>query len=164
MKQAVALLRGRGLPPEDADENRVPLLSGFRWVLVDECLDVGPEQYELVAAIGGPSLEDDDERLGLSAVGDDDQNVYQRLTLAASDGSFLMRTSVSASTFSAAARRRIASTLRSGRGPRPRVAPFFDHLTNQQSGGACTPEVTCVRTGWGGSNSIGDQVLSSSRK
>ena len=74
MKQAVALLRGRGLPPEDADENRARLLSGFRWVLVDECLDVGPEQYELVAAIAGPSLEDGDERLGLFAV--DDQNVY----------------------------------------------------------------------------------------
>ena len=76
MKQAVALLRGRGLPPGDADENRARLLSGFRWVLVNECLDVGLEQYELVAAIAGPSLEDGDERLGLFAVGDDDQNVY----------------------------------------------------------------------------------------
>ncbi len=54
MKQAVALLRGGGLPPEAA-ENRARLLSGFRCVLVDECLDVGREQYEMVAAIAGPS-------------------------------------------------------------------------------------------------------------
>ena len=76
MKQAVALLRGRGLPPEDAVENRARLLSGFRWVLVDEHQDVGPEQYELIAAIAGRSLEDGDERLGLFTVRDDDQNVY----------------------------------------------------------------------------------------
>ena len=36
MTQAVEMLRGKGLPPEDADENRTRLLSGFRWVLVDE--------------------------------------------------------------------------------------------------------------------------------
>ena len=76
MKQAVALLRGRGLPPEDAVENRARLLSGFRWVLVDEHQDVGPEQYELIAAIAGRSLEDGDERLGLFTLRDDDQNVY----------------------------------------------------------------------------------------
>ncbi|MCY4119971.1 MAG: UvrD-helicase domain-containing protein [Acidobacteria bacterium] len=43
-------------------------------MLVDEYHDVGPEQYELIAAIAGPWL-DGDERLGLFAVGDDDQNV-----------------------------------------------------------------------------------------
>lgn len=44
-------------------------------MLVDEYHDLGPEQYELIAAIAGPSL-DRDERLGLFAVGDNDQNVY----------------------------------------------------------------------------------------
>lgn len=76
MQQAVALLRGSGLPEEDADENRMRLLRGFRWVLVDEYQDVGPEQFELIAAIAGRSLEDGDEKLALFAVGDDDQNVY----------------------------------------------------------------------------------------
>ena len=36
MRQAVALLRGQGLPPEEADEHRERLLAGFRWILVDE--------------------------------------------------------------------------------------------------------------------------------
>ena len=76
MQQAVEVLCGRGLPPEDAGEMRTRLLSGFRWVLIDEYQDVGPEQYALVAAIAGRSVEDGDERLGLFAVGDDDQNVY----------------------------------------------------------------------------------------
>ena len=76
MTQAVEMLRGKGLPPEDADKNRTRLLSGFRWVLVDEYQDVGPEQFALIAAIAGRSLEDGDGRIGLFAVGDDDQNVY----------------------------------------------------------------------------------------
>ena len=41
MRQAVALLRGEGLPPEEADEYRERLLSGFRWILVDEYQDIG---------------------------------------------------------------------------------------------------------------------------
>ena len=45
-----------------------------------------------------------------------------------------MKRSNGSSTFSAAARRRIASTLRSVAGPRPRVGLLFDHLTNQQPG------------------------------
>ena len=34
LKQASALLRGEGLPPEEADEFRTRLLAGFRWILV----------------------------------------------------------------------------------------------------------------------------------
>ena len=55
MRQAVALLRGDGLPPEEADEHRSRLLAGFRWILVDEYQDVGAEQYELIAALAGPN-------------------------------------------------------------------------------------------------------------
>ncbi|MDD5296462.1 MAG: RecQ family ATP-dependent DNA helicase [Rhodocyclaceae bacterium] len=75
-RQAVALLNGEGLPPEEADEQRDRLLSGFDWILVDEYQDIGPEQYELIAALAGRSLRDDDSRLNLFAVGDDDQNIY----------------------------------------------------------------------------------------
>jgi ATP-dependent DNA helicase RecQ len=74
--QAVALLKGEGLPPEEADEQRDRLLAGFDWILVDEYQDIGPEQYELIAALAGRSLKDDDARLNLFAVGDDDQNIY----------------------------------------------------------------------------------------
>ncbi len=76
LKQAIALLKGDGLPPEDADEQRDRLLAGFRWILVDEYQDVGPEQYDLISALAGRTLIDDDRRLSLFAVGDDDQNIY----------------------------------------------------------------------------------------
>ncbi len=76
LRQAVALLKGEGLPPEEVDEQRERLLGGFRWILVDEYQDIGPEQYELISALAGRTLQDEDGRLGLFAVGDDDQNVY----------------------------------------------------------------------------------------
>ena len=76
MRQAVALLRGEELSPEEADERRVRLLAGFRWILVDEYQDVALEQYELISALAGRTLEDDAGKLTLFAVGDDDQNIY----------------------------------------------------------------------------------------
>lgn len=74
--RAVALLNGTGLPPEEADEQRERLLAGFRWILVDEYQDIGAEQYELISALAGRTLRDQDAKLTLFAVGDDDQNIY----------------------------------------------------------------------------------------
>ena len=76
LQQAVALLRGADLPVEEADEQRERLLAGFRWILVDEYQDIGPDQYELISALAGRTLQDEERRLSLFAVGDDDQNVY----------------------------------------------------------------------------------------
>lgn len=76
MREAVALLRGDGLPPEDADEQRERLLAGFRWILVDEYQDIGPDEYDLISALAGRTLADEGDRLTLFAVGDDDQNIY----------------------------------------------------------------------------------------
>lgn len=76
LEQAVALLKGEGLPPDEADAQREQLLGGFRWILVDEYQDIGPEQYALIAALAGRTLQDDEGRLSLFAVGDDDQNIY----------------------------------------------------------------------------------------
>ena len=76
LKQASALLRGEGLPPEEADEFRTRLLAGFRWILVDEYQDIGPDQYELISALAGRTLSDADDKLTIFAVGDDDQNIY----------------------------------------------------------------------------------------
>ena len=76
LQQAVALLKGSNLSAEDADEQRERLLAGFRWILVDEYQDIGPEQYELISALAGRTLQDEDRKLSLFAVGDDDQNVY----------------------------------------------------------------------------------------
>jgi len=76
LQQAVALLKREGLPPEEADEQRDRLLAGFRWILVDEYQDIGPEQYELISALAGRTSQDEDGRLSLFAVGDNDQNIY----------------------------------------------------------------------------------------
>lgn len=74
--QAVALLKGTGLPPEEANEQRDRLLATFRWILVDEYQDIGPDQYELISALAGRNNAEEDARLSLFAVGDDDQNIY----------------------------------------------------------------------------------------
>ena len=76
LRDAVALLRGEGLPPDEADEYRGRLLAGFRWILVDEYQDIGADQYELISALAGRTLADEDDKLSLFAVGDDDQNIY----------------------------------------------------------------------------------------
>ncbi len=76
LRRAVDLLRGQGVPPEDADEQRARLLAGFRWILVDEYQDIAADQYELISALAGRTLEDDDGKLTVFAVGDDDQNIY----------------------------------------------------------------------------------------
>ncbi|MYA96560.1 MAG: RecQ family ATP-dependent DNA helicase [Nitrospinae bacterium] len=76
LRRAGKLLRGEGLPLEEADEQRERLLAGFRWILVDEYQDVGKEEYELISALAGRTLDDEDGKLTLFAVGDDDQNIY----------------------------------------------------------------------------------------
>ncbi len=76
VQQAVALLKGEGLPPGEADDQRARLLAGFRWILVDEYQDIGPDQYELISALAGRTLSSEDDKLSLFAVGDDDQNIY----------------------------------------------------------------------------------------
>jgi ATP-dependent DNA helicase RecQ len=76
MQDAIALLKGEGLSREEAEAQRETLLEGYRWILVDEYQDVGPEEYALIAAVAGRSVEDVDSRLSLFAVGDDDQNIY----------------------------------------------------------------------------------------
>jgi ATP-dependent DNA helicase RecQ len=74
--QAVGLLRGDGLSRHEAEALRETLIQGFRWLLVDEYQDIGPEEYALIGAVAGRSLEDPDLRISLFAVGDDDQNIY----------------------------------------------------------------------------------------
>ena len=74
--QAVALLRGDGLSRPEAEALRETLIQGFRWLLVDEYQDIGPEEYALIGAVAGRSQDDPDLRISLFAVGDDDQNIY----------------------------------------------------------------------------------------
>lgn len=76
IRDAVTLLGGDGLSKDEAEALRDTLIQGYRWILVDEYQDIGPEEYALIAAIAGRSLDDPDLRLSLFAVGDDDQNIY----------------------------------------------------------------------------------------
>ncbi len=76
LRRSVDVLRGDGLPPEEADERRERLLAGFRWILVDEYQDIAADQYDLISALAGRTLDDEDGKLTLFAVGDDDQNIY----------------------------------------------------------------------------------------
>jgi ATP-dependent DNA helicase RecQ len=74
--EATALLRGDGLLPEEADAHRDQLLAGFRWILVDEYQDIGNAEYELISALAGRTRTDEEGKINLFAVGDDDQNIY----------------------------------------------------------------------------------------
>ncbi len=74
--EAVRQLNGEGLSKTEAEAQRETLIEGYRWILVDEYQDIGPEEYALIAAVAGRTIEDEDLRLSLFAVGDDDQNIY----------------------------------------------------------------------------------------
>lgn len=73
---AVRQINGEGLSPSEAEAQREALIEGYRWILVDEYQDIGAEEYALISAVAGRSLDDPDQRLSLFAVGDDDQNIY----------------------------------------------------------------------------------------
>jgi ATP-dependent DNA helicase RecQ len=77
IKDAVKLVKGeKDIPGLEPDEQRDRLLAGYSHILVDEYQDIDENQYDLVSAIAGRSLAEDDGRLSILAVGDDDQNIY----------------------------------------------------------------------------------------
>jgi ATP-dependent DNA helicase RecQ len=79
--RAVQLLKGETTVLGDeaeleADEVRDRLLAGYRYILVDEYQDIDEDQYELIAALTGRTRSDDNNKLKILAVGDDDQSIY----------------------------------------------------------------------------------------
>ncbi len=75
--KATALLRGEALLPGMAgDAARERLLAGFQHVLVDEYQDIDEQQYDMISAIAGRTLNDGEQKLSVLAVGDDDQSIY----------------------------------------------------------------------------------------
>lgn len=74
--EAVRQLSPEGLTKSEAEAQRESLIQEYRWILVDEYQDIGPQEYALIAAVAGRTLEDVDLKLSLFAVGDDDQNIY----------------------------------------------------------------------------------------
>ncbi len=77
IKEATELLRGdKPLLGVDVDETRDRLLAGYRFMLVDEYQDIDAGQYQLISALAGRT-QDEENKLTILAVGDDDQNIYQ---------------------------------------------------------------------------------------
>ena len=73
LRDATRLLRS---DEANAFVTREQMLGRLNWMLVDEYQDIGEPEYELIAALAGKTLAEDDARLNLFAVGDDDQNIY----------------------------------------------------------------------------------------
>ena len=74
LENAVELLEGKGHAEGD-DDLREQLMRGYRYILVDEYQDIDEMQYRLVSALAGRTT-DDEGKLCIMAVGDDDQNIY----------------------------------------------------------------------------------------
>ena len=72
LTEASAALNEEG----DTGDAHDRLLQHYRYVLVDEYQDIGEEEYQFIAAVAGRSFKDEDARIQLLAVGDDDQNIY----------------------------------------------------------------------------------------
>jgi ATP-dependent DNA helicase RecQ len=77
IKTATAQLRKSELGDDIGPTiQRDRLLSGLRYLLVDEYQDINAEHYDLISALAGRSLNSEEDKLSLLAVGDDDQNIY----------------------------------------------------------------------------------------
>ncbi len=77
LRTATRLLTGKeDVPGVEPDEIRDRLLAGYRYILVDEYQDIDELQYDLISAIAGRTEKDEDQKLTILAVGDDDQNIY----------------------------------------------------------------------------------------
>lgn len=74
MSEAVELLEGKR-QVEGEDDLREQLMRGYRYILVDEYQDIDDLQFRLVSALAGRKAEEEG-RLCILAVGDDDQNIY----------------------------------------------------------------------------------------
>ena len=76
LNEASSYLEGQGAAEGEDNDLREKMLRGFRWILVDEYQDINEETYRLISALAGRSRKEQDEKLRLFAVGDDDQNIY----------------------------------------------------------------------------------------
>ncbi len=74
VEDAVHLLEGGGQATGE-DDLCEQLLRGYRYIMVDEYQDIDQMQYRLVSALAGRKA-DEEGRLCILAVGDDDQNIY----------------------------------------------------------------------------------------
>lgn len=81
IRDATRLLKAAETGSGDDDAPGAPIqrdrvLSGLRFLLVDEYQDVNADHYGLISAVAGRRLPNDEDRVALMVVGDDDQNIY----------------------------------------------------------------------------------------
>ena len=76
INDAIALLEGSQDGWLEADDMRDRLLQGYEYIFVDEYQDIDEQQYGLISALAGRRRSDPDAKLSVTAVGDDDQNIY----------------------------------------------------------------------------------------
>lgn len=78
IQDAVRLLRGEAdTLGYVSDSPRDVLVGKFSHILVDEYQDIDESQYELVSLLAGKTLKENDQKMTIMAVGDDDQNIYR---------------------------------------------------------------------------------------
>ncbi len=76
LRQATARLKKAESENVSESTERDRLLAGLRFLLIDAYQDINGEHYDLISAVAGRSLDSEEDRLSLMAVGDDDQNIY----------------------------------------------------------------------------------------
>jgi len=74
--EATRLLQGEGLDDGERSAQREGLLRGFGYIFVDEYQDIDEAKYALLDALIGRSRSEDERRLRVFAVGDDDQAIF----------------------------------------------------------------------------------------
>ena len=74
---AIKLLKGDESIALKDGSARESLAGRFSHILVDEYQDIDEEQYELVSLLAGKTQEENDQKLTILSVGDDDQNIYR---------------------------------------------------------------------------------------
>ena len=75
--EAVDILNGKkAIPGIEKSEARDYFLAGYRHILVDEYQDIDERQYRFISALTGRLEEDNEAKISIMAVGDDDQSIY----------------------------------------------------------------------------------------
>ncbi|MGL6314944.1 RecQ family ATP-dependent DNA helicase [Vibrio sp. WXL103] len=74
---ATSLLEGKEVTlGVEEHAQRTAILGGLEHVLVDEYQDIDDKQYKMLLALTGKHLEEENDKLAIMAVGDDDQSIY----------------------------------------------------------------------------------------
>ena len=73
--EAIAIISGEK-PIPGVDQARQYLLARYRYILVDEYQDIDLRQYDFITALTGRLEAEEDAKIAIMAVGDDDQSIY----------------------------------------------------------------------------------------